>query len=739
MNIAFLPLSALLLIIVFSVPALSDSTQHAAQMCESAEGCFEAARVPLDPIGSVRDPVRIRIERLQVVQERYPGSIWAKRAGLLTALLWIERDPAEAVRVFTIAQRDWPLLEDYIRFWTGESLLKIGDASQAASLFESIPEAVTDTLLTPRALFRSGEAWARAGQCRKAIDPLERAASLAPQEPAASTTLMTLADCQLRENRTADGVSTLKQIWIHYPNSPEAREAGTRLETMKIEGWPPTPEDMYARGNSFSMLALHAEAVEEFKRFLVMAPHHHRADEVKLKLGIALVRLKRYDAARETFQSLVSGQSKEAGEAAVWLSRVYLRQGAGDRLLALPNSVPKFMLSAEQWTSILLMGGTWLEDQEHYDEALAQYRHAVQTGGTALQSEALWRIGWAQYRSGHYEASLVTFQKALEGKEDPQVTPQVLYWMARAYERLHDARADELYSRLCLHYAFTYYCQLARSDTKHTIVMPVSTASVSSGHAFENPNGKRALARDRRYLKALELKLLGMDQEAARELVTLVEQYARDRPTLVELSALLTEAGAYHQALRLARLHFRESLERGGESVPLALWHAAYPTAYLSTIRTYAGTTVDPFLAAAIIREESQYDTRALSRVGAIGLMQVMPVTAQAVARKYGFANVSRDDLFDQNINIQFGVRYLEQLLQQYGGNIIHAVAAYNAGPAAVSTWIEKHGGKESDEFVELIPYQETRQYVKRVLRSYREYFRLAGLTCTAGSLDKVC
>jgi soluble lytic murein transglycosylase len=70
---------------------------------------------------------------------------------------------------------------------------------------------------------------------------------------------------------------------------------------------------------------------------------------------------------------------------------------------------------------------------------------------------------------------------------------------------------------------------------------------------------------------------------------------------------------------------------------------------------------------------------------------------------------------------------------------VIYAVAAYNAGPPAVSGWITKHGEKEPDEFVELIPYQETRQYVKRVLRSYREYFRLAGASCGAPSLDKAC
>jgi soluble lytic murein transglycosylase len=105
--------------------------------------------------------------------------------------------------------------------------------------------------------------------------------------------------------------------------------------------------------------------------------------------------------------------------------------------------------------------------------------------------------------------------------------------------------------------------------------------------------------------------------------------------------------------------------------------------------------------------------------------MQLMPATANAVAQRHGFPAVGREELFDREINIRLGVRYLGQLLEQYGGNLAYAVAAYNAGPIAVNNWIAVHNGRDQDEFVELIPYQETRLYVKRVLRSYGEYRRL--------------
>ena len=318
-----------------------------------------------------------------------------------------------------------------------------------------------------------------------------------------------------------------------------------------------------------------------------------------------------------------------------------------------------------------------------------------------------------------------------------------LVWIGRTRERLGDARAMEAYADLCRRYLFTYYCQLAQPKLNTPVlpsiiadVSPASPASPTMGFTTETIND---LKKDRHYLKAIELKLLGLDLDAAKELASLSERYAKDRAVIMELCGLLSEVGEHHQALRLTRLCFREPIERGnGAGVSEKLWSVAYPTAYLPMIRTYAGS-VDPFLAAAIIREESQYDIRALSRMGAVGLMQLMPATAQRMAKKNGSGTVGREELFDHETNIRFGVTYLGQLLETFSGNVTQVVASYNAGPRVVSAWMTKYAGKDPDEFVEMIPYLETRQYVKRVLRSYREYLRLAGASCEAHSLDKVC
>jgi soluble lytic murein transglycosylase len=712
----------------------SSSGQPLDPACASAEDCFRAALAR--PRANGNGDAAARLQQLELVRERYPGSIWAKRAGLAAGLLLLDKAPAESFNYFRIAQREMPVLEDYARLWLGEALLKEGDARTAADIFEFLPEAVPDSLLLTRVAYRTGESWYKVGRCDKAVPPLLRAVGLGPVDPAAPGALLSVADCHLRDRRP-EGLAALKQVWTRYPQTPEAKEAERRLGQAAGEaGWRPGAEDYYGRAQAFMALALHEEAAGDLQKFLAAAPGDPRRNEVRLKLGIALVRLKRYEQAQQVFKSLAEESGTEAGEAAVWLARVYLRLGDGERLVALSQAARQ-ALTPDQKASVLLLVGSWYEDQARFDEALAIYRKILQLDVNGLKADAQWRIGWIHYQTGRYAEAAENLLD-LRKKDDIQVAPKAQYWAARSLERLKDRKAADLYLQLCRSYPLTYYCQLVRLRADPAQPVPASVDPVSAGaRAGEDSRGTILL--DIHYQRALELKLLGMDQEAAREWAFLAERYARDRMVLADLSALLNQSGATSQALRLARVYFRDGLERGGEAVPLALWSVAYPTVHLPTIRAQVSDGLDPYLVAAIIREESQYDPRAVSRVGAIGLMQVMPATAQTLLRRQGAPDVTREELFDQETNIRVGARYLGQLLQQFSGNVVLAVAAYNAGPQAVTGWAAKQAGKEPDEFVELIPYQETRQYVKRVLRSYREYRRLGGASCPVRFLDRSC
>ncbi|MDH5626478.1 MAG: lytic transglycosylase domain-containing protein, partial [Nitrospira sp.] len=364
--------------------------------------------------------------------------------------------------------------------------------------------------------------------------------------------------------------------------------------------------------------------------------------------------------------------------------------------------------------------------------AIVRFRQIAREGEPGSQrAGGQWRVGWAYYRTGRYLEAIEAL-RVLADQHDTNYEPQALYWMGRAAERSQAPQAHEYYRQLCQGYRLSYYCQLAQarvtdlnSNGKTSEVVPVSDGLSANGHLTEPSVTRADIELQTAYRRAIELKTLGLDADAAREVAALTDHYAQEPDVLVALASLLNEVGAYHQALRLARARFRDKLERTGEDVAPSLWAVAYPTGLLPTITMQEAKGVDPFLVAAIIREESQYDEKAVSRVGAIGLMQVMPATANNVAKRAGFPAVGRDDLFDQETNIRIGVRYVGQMLEHFSGNIVHTIASYNAGPIAVGKWVALYRGQDQDEFVELIPYQETRQYVKRVMRSYREYVRL--------------
>lgn len=716
--------------------------------CGSPEECFAAAVWPKERLGNTftKDQVlALKLERLRRVREQFSDSQWAKRAGLLSGVMLIEKNPAAALPYLRTAQQDFPNLGDYIRLWMGEAHFRQGEAKEAALTFEGISQAVPDSNLLSLVALRAGESWYQASSCPEAVGWLTKAVSLNDKDTGVSQAWLRLADCQVRNGQQVEARETLKKLWVKFPQTKEAKEAEALLATnIGGEAWAPQPDDLLARAQVFLGQALHVEAIDELKRFLAREPSAARRGEAKLKRGIAQVRLKLYDQARETFQELAKEQTAHSDEAVVWLARVYLRQGLGEKLLELNRAAEKRSLSPEQKGQVNLFTGIWLEDQAQFDEAAAKYRQVARFGEPASQrTEAQWREGWVLYRTGRYPGAIEVWQQIVD-QRDSEYEPQALYWIARSHGRNGRARSRDLFQVLCKRYPYTYYCQLAQgqmdlsmvaaSDTVKTLEPPAAVTVAAPwpvglvSEPVRQDESRRDIEQQPAYQRAVELRILGLEQDAARELTALTDRYSHDPNVLTTLSVLLNEVGAYHHALRLVRARFRDRLERTGGTVADGLWNVAYPTGLLRTIKARGVEGVDPFLVAAIIREESQYDRRAVSRVGAIGLMQIMPATANAVTQRHRLPNLVRDDLFDQDTNIQIGVRYVQQLLTQFSGNMVQTIAAYNAGPIAVESWATVYRGRSEDEFVELIPFQETRQYVKRVLRSYKEYVRLAGV-----------
>ncbi len=169
-----------------------------------------------------------------------------------------------------------------------------------------------------------------------------------------------------------------------------------------------------------------------------------------------------------------------------------------------------------------------------------------------------------------------------------------------------------------------------------------------------------------------------------------------------------------------------------GDRLPREVWQVLYPIRYEPELVAAAREDgLDPALVAALILQESSFDADALSRVGARGLMQVMPATGRRIARAKG-VRYKRAALNDPMTSLDFGTHYLRQMSERFSGAVEQVLAAYNAGPHRVDAWTAMRGEQSPEEFIETIPFSETRAYVMIVLANREQYRRLYGLARSA-------
>jgi len=158
-------------------------------------------------------------------------------------------------------------------------------------------------------------------------------------------------------------------------------------------------------------------------------------------------------------------------------------------------------------------------------------------------------------------------------------------------------------------------------------------------------------------------------------------------------------------------------------SIPLPYWRILFPEPYWETIKTEsAKNNLDPYLVASLIRQESEFNPSAVSYANAWGLMQLLPSVGKAMAREEGMSHFETYQLLDPDTNIRLGTRYLRHMLEHFGGVSEYALAAYNAGDERVADWEAAGPYTGMDEFVESIPFTQTREYVEAILRNIETY-----------------
>ncbi|HXN55078.1 MAG TPA: transglycosylase SLT domain-containing protein [Myxococcales bacterium] len=375
-----------------------------------------------------------------------------------------------------------------------------------------------------------------------------------------------------------------------------------------------------------------------------------------------------------------------------------------------------------------------------------------------LRTEAIFRLFWSLRREGKAREGL-TWLDVLAAHPDPEGAEEerARYWRARTLletegqdgtgegatlearaAAVEAARADLLW--LIQERPLTYHGLLARGRLAE--LDPAVSQRIEDAEERAVQEGMRstalvplhagALALDPHLRAGIELLRLGLKPEAARELSAVDRRPARlageqGREPLVLLADLTARAADARGAHQIVRVELQALLRHPVRGLSLRAASLAYPLAFRDQIAKSAqSAAIPPDLLQALMREESALDPRALSPTGAIGLTQLMPTTARAVAHKLRLGAYSTSQLLDPAINIRIGGSYLGELHAHFGHPAL-ALAAYNAGPGAVAGWLRARGALPLDAFVEEIPLEETRGYVKRCLRSFAAYQFLYG------------
>jgi soluble lytic murein transglycosylase len=340
--------------------------------------------------------------------------------------------------------------------------------------------------------------------------------------------------------------------------------------------------------------------------------------------------------------------------------------------------------------------------------------HGLDAGIGFAQGE--WLAGWISLRFlGEAERGLNHFERMYSGVSTPVSRARAAYWAGRAAESLGNEEAALAWFNRAAENSTTFYGQLAADKAKgrfNVILDAVMRPADSEKQRFE----QNELVRVVRLLSRLN------EQERLEPFFHELRQQARSGSDYHLVAALGEDIDRADLAVSAARYARRDRVILSDHLYPLpgGLAREIQETAQ-------AENHPDPALLLSIVRQESGFDEDAVSGAGARGLMQLMPATAKAVARKLK-VGYSRDRLLnDPEYNLQLGRAYLAHLVERYDGSSLLAVAAYNAGPGNVAKWIATYGDPRTDwvdpiDWIESVPFEETRNYIQRIFESIPVY-----------------
>ena len=651
----------------------------------------------------------------------------------------------EAATHFDSLVKPYPLLVDYHRVFGARAHLAAGRATQALDRAKRVPP---ESALDGEARFIRAEAQRLSGDSAEAAREYRSYLDGYPQSWRAAEARFRLAEAlDLAGDHDAARIEWRK-LYLEAPTESWGKQAAAHLgPTPQL-----TAEELARRAMVLFDAMRNGESEAEWKKVLAapglddkltcVALFHQAQSVFKARQRWRAAPM--FDAA---FEACTRAKDEELTVKSLYQGgRSWGQKGTDD----VPSTKKAAALLERVWREHPLHSyadDARVREAELYDTLKDEARATELLSGLPVafasgdqRGEALWRLGFRAWRKGDVEGARKYLQQELAlmpREEGWWEAGRTLYWLGRIADRTSDAAAAELYARAAREYPLSYYALAALNRLREKWPQQ---ADALLAELSRDPAGAdvawtfkpRELYGEPGFRRGVELARLGLGGEAKRELALAGIEVPKKRgplsPDLEREELLWLAAVLYDRAGEFAISHFipRYLLTAYEREWPTGAnrkrWLLSYPRGYRELIERNTALTGQPAtLEFAIVREESGFDPLMESFANAIGLTQLTASPAQRFAQ--GLPHDGRA-LRDPAINVTIGARELGQLWSAYGGAAALAIAGYNAGEGAVNRWMKdpERANLQLDEFVEAIPYDETRGYTKRVLASFFAY-----------------
>lgn len=643
----------------------------------------------------------------------------------------LDRDYGKAIDPFNRAKPGASELGDYVAYYLGDAYLKTAHNAEALSTLADFSKKFPDSLLIRDAHLVYANALLEEGRAQEAATLLEK-----DRAPVRGDVELAIGRAYQSAGEKEKAASAFRNVYFNLPNSSEADAAGVELHKLGISA---SIADRRTRADLLFKAKHYSDAAHDYHELVAEVSPESRA-ELQLALARALEKSGRSHDARQILTSMGAQNGDAEAERLYLLSetaRSTSDEEAGQRTL---NELRQFGPASPWLEQALLSAGNMYLLKRDYDRAIDCFRELQQrfpNGGRA--SYAHWKASWLSFRQARTDDARQGFEQQIALYPDSAEIPAALYWRARvAEEEGNPAMARAFYRKLSDRFRNYYYAEFGRQRLKNLPaavagpplqdapydallgrIPPLSTAGKITPAAPPDDNLRVARAR--------LLSNGGLADLAVRELQAAASQ---DGGTWAppEMARVYQDGGRYDRGIQIMKRATPNYFAVDIPDLPRPYWEALFPKAYWADLSKYSMLNgLDPYLVASLIRQESEFNAQALSHANAVGLMQLLPKTGKTVAKQVKLKGYSAPQLYTPAVNIQLGTRYFKDMVDKYNGQFEYALAAYNAGSDRVGDWLGQGHYRDPQEFVESIPFTETREYVQAILRNANVYRQLYG------------